>query len=161
WRTSSLEAFRAGLRELGWEEGKGLAIEERFADGELARLPALTDELVRRKVDIILAATSAATRTAMTATKTIPIVMVDVGDPVPGSDAPANGHPQSRRPEPNVSGGGERQGGCGGGAGGCAQHGVDARDHRGRREASAPADGGGSRTRRGWRPSVVFRGAAR
>ena len=82
WRTSSLEAFRAGLRELGWEEGKGLAIEERFADGELSRLPALTDELVRRKVDIILAATSAATRTAMTATKTIPIVMVDVGDPV-------------------------------------------------------------------------------
>ena len=82
WRKSSFEVFRRQLAELGWEEGKNLAIEERFADGELSRLPALADELVRRKVDVILVATSAATRAMMTATKTIPIVMVDVGDPV-------------------------------------------------------------------------------
>jgi len=77
-----LAAFRGGLRELGWEEGKNLAIEERFADGDFSRLPALADELVRRKVDVIVVATSAATSTVMAATNTIPIVMLDVGDPV-------------------------------------------------------------------------------
>ena len=81
-RTSSLQALRDGLRELGWEEGKNLTIEERFADGDLARLPALADDLVRRQLDVIVASTSAATRAVMTATKTIPIVMLDVGDPV-------------------------------------------------------------------------------
>ena len=82
WRHASYEAFRRGLRELGWEEGTNLAIEERFADGDFTRLPALSAELVRQKVDLIVAATSVATRAAMDATKTIPIVMVDVGDPV-------------------------------------------------------------------------------
>ena len=84
WRKSSLEALRTGLRELGWEEGKNLAVEERFADGELSRVPALAEELVRRNVDLIIAASSSSTRAAMTATKTkpIPIVMVDVGDPL-------------------------------------------------------------------------------
>ena len=82
WQQASLEAFRRRLRELGWEEGKNLSIEERFADGDVARLPALSEELVQRKVEIIVAATSAATRAAMRATKTIPIVMVDVGDPL-------------------------------------------------------------------------------
>jgi putative ABC transport system substrate-binding protein len=81
-RQASLEAFRRELRELGWEEGKNLSIEERFADGDVARLPALSEELVQRKVEIIVTATSAATHAAMTATKTIPIVMVDVGDPL-------------------------------------------------------------------------------
>ena len=82
WNRASLEAFRQGLRELGWEEGKNLAIEERFSDGDAARLPVLAEELVRRRVDVILASTSAGTRAAKKATKTIPIVMVDVGDPV-------------------------------------------------------------------------------
>jgi len=82
WRKSSLAAFRGGLRELGWEEGKNRTIEERFADGEFSRLPALADEVVRRKVDVIVVATSAATSTVMAATKTIPIVMLDVGDPM-------------------------------------------------------------------------------
>ena len=82
WNRASLEAFRQGLRELGWEEGRNLAIEERFSDGDAARLPALAEELVRRKVDVILASTSAGTRAAKKTTKTIPIVMVDVGDPV-------------------------------------------------------------------------------
>jgi putative ABC transport system substrate-binding protein len=82
WSRASLEAFRRGLNELGWEEGRNLSIDERFAEGDAARLPGLADELVRRKVDVILASTSASTRAAKKATKTIPIVMVDVGDPV-------------------------------------------------------------------------------
>lgn len=82
WKRASLEAFRRELRELGWEEGRNLTIEERFADGDVTRLPALSEELVQLKVEIILAATSAGTRAAMGATKTTPIVMVDVGDPV-------------------------------------------------------------------------------
>jgi putative ABC transport system substrate-binding protein len=77
-----LEAFRQRLRELGWEEGRNLGIDERFSGGDAARLPVLAGELVQRKVDVILASTSAATRAAKKATKTIPIVMVDVGDPV-------------------------------------------------------------------------------
>jgi putative ABC transport system substrate-binding protein len=49
-RHAALEALRRALRERGWEEGKNLSIEERFADGDVARLPALGEELVRRKV---------------------------------------------------------------------------------------------------------------
>ena len=81
-RQDSLEAFRRELRALGWEEGKNLSIEERYADGDVARLPALSEELVQRKVEIIVVSTSAATSAAMRATNTIPIVMVDVGDPL-------------------------------------------------------------------------------
>ncbi len=82
WNRPSLEAFRQALRELGWGEGTNLGIEERFADGDAGRLPALADELVRLNVDVILASTSAGARAAKNATTTIPIVMVDVGDPV-------------------------------------------------------------------------------
>jgi putative ABC transport system substrate-binding protein len=82
WQQVPLEAFRRELRGLGWEEGKNLSIEERFSDGDSARLPALSEELVQRKVEIIITSTSAATSAAMRATKTIPIVMVDVGDPL-------------------------------------------------------------------------------
>jgi len=81
-RQDSLETFRRELRALGWEEGKNLSIEERYADGDVARLPALSEELVQRKVEIIVVSTSAATSAAMRATNTIPIVMVDVGDPL-------------------------------------------------------------------------------
>ena len=81
-RRAALDTFRKELRELGWEEGRTLSIEERFADGDVAQLPGLSEELVQRKVEAIVAATSAATHAAMTATKTIPIVMVDVGDPL-------------------------------------------------------------------------------
>src|SRR5512145_2370627 len=69
WRHASFEAFRQGLRELGWEDGKNLAIEERFADGDAARLPALAEELVGRPVALVLATTSVATRAALRATK--------------------------------------------------------------------------------------------
>ncbi len=82
WRRAPLEAFRQALRELGWEEGRNLSIEERFADGDVGRLPALSEELVQRKVDVLVVSTSAATSAVMRATRTIPIVMVDVGDPL-------------------------------------------------------------------------------
>ncbi len=75
-----LEAFRLGLRELGWLEGQN--IEYRFAEDKLDRLPALAAELVRLKVDIIVAATTPVILAAKNATSTIPIVMAQVADPV-------------------------------------------------------------------------------
>jgi putative tryptophan/tyrosine transport system substrate-binding protein len=74
------EAFRQSLRELGYVEGKNIAIESRFAEGKEDRLRELAAELVRLKVDIIVAAASAAA--AKDATKTIPIVFVAAADPV-------------------------------------------------------------------------------
>jgi putative ABC transport system substrate-binding protein len=77
-----LEAFRQGLRELGYVEGQNIAIESRWTEGKDDRLPALAADLVRSKVDIIVAETGAATRAAQQATRTIPIVMSLVNDPV-------------------------------------------------------------------------------
>jgi putative ABC transport system substrate-binding protein len=78
-----IEAFRQGLRELGYVEGKNIAIERRFADGKLDRLPDLATELVRLKVDIIVAAGSIlAVRAAKQSTSTIPIVIIIASDPV-------------------------------------------------------------------------------
>jgi putative ABC transport system substrate-binding protein len=77
-----LEAFRQGLRELGHVEDKNLAIEYRYAEGKLDRVPALAAELVRLKVDVIVTGGSAATRPAKEATITIPIVMAQDTDPV-------------------------------------------------------------------------------
>jgi putative ABC transport system substrate-binding protein len=77
-----LEAFRQGLRELGYVEGQNIAIEYRFAGGRPELLPALAAELVRLKVDVIVTAASAAPEAAQRATNTIPIVFAVVGDPV-------------------------------------------------------------------------------
>ena len=77
-----LESFRQGLRELGYIEGKNLIIEYRYADGRPERLPALAEELVRLKVDIIVTDTAAPARAARKATSTIPIVMVSAGNPI-------------------------------------------------------------------------------
>jgi putative tryptophan/tyrosine transport system substrate-binding protein len=71
-----------GLRELAYVEGKNIIIEWRSAEGKLDRLPALAAELVRLKVDVIVTAGGRGTRTAKEATKTIPIVMAQVPDPV-------------------------------------------------------------------------------
>jgi putative ABC transport system substrate-binding protein len=76
------EAFRQGLRELGYVEGKNISIEWRFADGKLERLPEFAAELVRLKVDLIVTAGSDVTRHAKEATGTIPIVMAQDSDPV-------------------------------------------------------------------------------
>ena len=77
-----VEAFRQGLRELGYVEGKNIVIEYRSADGKLDRLPALAAELVRLKVDVIVTTAGAVTRPAKEATSAIPIVMAQDNDPV-------------------------------------------------------------------------------
>jgi putative ABC transport system substrate-binding protein len=94
-----LEAFRQGLRELGYVEGQNIAIESRWTEGKDDRLPALAADLVRSKVDVIVAETGAATRAAQQATRTIPIVMSLVNDPV-GSGLVAS----LARPGGNVTG---------------------------------------------------------
>ena len=94
-----IEAFRQGLRELGYVEGKNVVIEHRWADGKLDRLPALAAELVRLKVDIIVSAGPTVTRVAKEATVTIPIVMGFDDDPV-GSEFVAS----LARPGGNITG---------------------------------------------------------
>jgi putative ABC transport system substrate-binding protein len=76
------DAFRQGLRELGWVEGQNIAIEYRLAEGRLDRLPHLAAELVRLKVDVILATSTPPAVAAKNATTTIPIVMATSADPV-------------------------------------------------------------------------------
>src|SRR4029077_2506370 len=77
-----IEAFRQGLRELGYVEGKNIVVEYRDAEGKQDRLPALAAELVRLKVDVIVTPGTLPTRVTKEATSTIPIVMAQVGDPV-------------------------------------------------------------------------------
>jgi putative ABC transport system substrate-binding protein len=74
--------FLQGLHELGYTEGQNLIMEVRFADWKLDRLPDLAAELVARKVDVIVAATTPAARAAKQATNTIPIVAISMGDPI-------------------------------------------------------------------------------
>ena len=80
--TYRIEAFRQGLRELGWVEGQNIVIEYRYAEGRFDRLPDLAAELVRLKVDIIVALATPASAAAKNATGTIPIVGISLGDPV-------------------------------------------------------------------------------
>jgi putative ABC transport system substrate-binding protein len=81
-RPSLLDAFRQGLRELGWVEGQNIFIDYRYAEGRLDRLPELAAELVRLKVDIIVSVGTQGVTAARNATETIPIVMIGVRDPV-------------------------------------------------------------------------------
>jgi putative ABC transport system substrate-binding protein len=76
------EAFRQGLRELGYVERKNIVIEYRYAEGKYDRLPGIADELLRLNVDVIVTGGGPATRSAKEATKTIPIVMALDDDPV-------------------------------------------------------------------------------
>jgi len=78
----ALEPFRQGLRDLGHVEGKNIAIEYRYAEGKFERLPDLAAELVRLKVDLIVAGATPPALAAQKATTSIPIVIVGVGDPV-------------------------------------------------------------------------------
>jgi ABC-type uncharacterized transport system substrate-binding protein len=94
-----IEAFRQGLRELGYVEGKNIVIEWRHAEGKLDRLSELAAELVRLKVEMIVTAGPVPTRAAKAATSTIPIVMTQDPDPV------GNGFVASlARPGGNITG---------------------------------------------------------
>jgi putative ABC transport system substrate-binding protein len=97
--TSRMEAFRRGLRELGYEEGKNILIEWRFGDGKLDRLSALATELVSLKVAVIVTGGTGPTSAAKAATSTIPIVMAQDNDPV-ASGVVAN----LARPGGNITG---------------------------------------------------------
>jgi len=81
-RPSQLDAFRQGLRELGWREGQNIGIDYRYAEGRFDRLPDLAADLVRLKVDLIVAEGTQGVTAARNATGTIPIVMTTVRDPV-------------------------------------------------------------------------------
>ncbi|PYM53965.1 MAG: hypothetical protein DMD77_24955 [Candidatus Rokuibacteriota bacterium] len=95
----ALEGFRQGLRDLGWVEGKNIVVEYRWAEGHFDRLPSLAEELVRLKVDVIVAPTSIYAGAAMRATSTIPIVFASHADPI------GSGHVASlARPGGNITG---------------------------------------------------------
>jgi putative ABC transport system substrate-binding protein len=98
-QSARIEAFRQGLRELGYLEGKNIFVEYRYAELKPDRIPALADELVRLKVDVIVTGGGALTRAVKNATNTIPIVMAQDTDPV------ANGFVASlARPGGNITG---------------------------------------------------------
>jgi ABC-type uncharacterized transport system substrate-binding protein len=80
--STRIEAFRQRLRELGWVEGQNIVIEYCYAEGKFDQFPALAAELMRLKVDVIVSTGTPPTRAAQQATKTIPIVMTNVGDPI-------------------------------------------------------------------------------
>jgi putative ABC transport system substrate-binding protein len=94
-----LDAFRQGLRELGYIEGQNIAIEYRFASGRVGQLPELAAELVRLKLDVIVTPTTPASLAAKQATSTIPIVFAAVADAV-GAGLIAN----FARPGGNITG---------------------------------------------------------
>jgi len=117
-----IDDYKKALRALGYIEGKNIAFEYRSAEGEPGRFPALADELVRLKVDLIVAYATTAALAAKNATRTIPIVFTSGGDPVavglidslarPGGNLtgfsnmtsvswPVNGWSFSRKPFPN------------------------------------------------------------
>jgi len=98
--TPNVEAFQQSLRALGYVEGQNLAIEYRYAENHLERLPDLAAELVRLPVDLIVTSGTPATRAAKHATTTIPIVMAGIGaDPVEAGLVAS-----LARPEANVTG---------------------------------------------------------
>ena len=78
----NIEAFRQGLRDLGYIEGKNILIENRYIEGKRDQLPRITAELVQLKVDVLVVTNPASTYAAKQATKSIPIVMVTTNDPV-------------------------------------------------------------------------------
>src|ERR1051325_1967607 len=95
----AIEALRQGLRDLGYVEGRTIAIEYRWAEGKPERMRELAEELVRLKVDVIMAPSSIYTAAAKRATSTIPIIFMSHADPL------ATGHVESlARPGGNATG---------------------------------------------------------
>ena len=94
-----LAQFQHGMRELGYLEGRNLVLESRFADGKLERLPALAQEVVQLRPDVIFVSTTPGGLAAKAATPTIPIVFVSVADPVGAGLVP-----NLARPGGNVTG---------------------------------------------------------
>jgi len=92
-RLRRFEAFREGLRELGYVEGRNIVIEPRWAEGQYALYPALAADLVRLKAAVIVAVSGAATKAAKQVTGTIPIVMSAVIDPVGSGLVPSLARP--------------------------------------------------------------------
>ena len=83
WATAlRLEAFRHGLRELGYVEGKNIIVEHRYAEGKSERLTELAEDLVRLKIDIFVVPNDTTARAAKKATAAIPIVMTSSGNPI-------------------------------------------------------------------------------
>jgi putative ABC transport system substrate-binding protein len=94
-----LEAFRLGLRNLGYVDGKDVVIERRYAEGRLDRMPPFVHEFIQQQVDVIVAGNSVVIKAAREATTTIPIVMISAVDPV------AAGYVESfARPGGNITG---------------------------------------------------------
>ncbi len=89
----SFDAFRQGLRDLGYIEGKNVVLEYRYAERKLDRSPSLMGELVRLKVDVIFVPFLPGIRAAKEATKTIPVVMVTIVDPVASGLIDSLAHP--------------------------------------------------------------------
>jgi putative ABC transport system substrate-binding protein len=94
--TPSVEAFRRGMRELGWIEGQNVAIEYRWADGNLDRLPALASDLIRVTPDVMVVAGAVGVRAALQATSSVPIVAAIMGDPVRAGFAASLARPGGR-----------------------------------------------------------------
>ena len=88
-----VEAFKQGMRELGYDEGKTFVLEARYADNKSEKLPELARELVERKVDVIVATTDGPIAAARRETRTIPIVMTNSTDPVGTGFVASLAHP--------------------------------------------------------------------
>src|SRR6266446_707484 len=91
--SNQVDAFRQGLRDLGWVEGKTISIEYRDAEGQADRLPALAAELVGLNVDVIVTVDTPPTQAAKQATSTIPIVIAVSADPVGAGLVASLAHP--------------------------------------------------------------------
>lgn len=98
-RTGFLDAFRQGMRELGYVEGANFQLEARFAEGDFRRLRRLAEELVADKPDVIFVSTTPASLAVKAATKRIPVVFIGVADPL-GVGLVRN----LARPEANITG---------------------------------------------------------
>src|SRR5258706_3130053 len=87
------DAFQQGLRDFGYVAGKDILIESRYGEGRLDRMPALVNELVQDKVDVIVATNNVVIQAAKKATKTIPIVMISSIDPIVAGYVESFAHP--------------------------------------------------------------------